>query len=87
VEIINTAAYLNTKYIEHKNLNIVKSHENNLPSMNSTIQAAANVTTELKQSNGTSDVNNESIEHIHLKAKLGDSLKYWKEKYRKASIL
>ena len=35
-EIINTAEYLNTNYKEDQFVNIVKSHESNQPSMNST---------------------------------------------------
>ena len=33
-EIINTAEYLNTKYIEDQFVNTVKSHESNQPNMN-----------------------------------------------------
>ena len=51
VQIINTAEYLNTKYAEDRFVNIVKSHESNQPSMNSTIKVAAKVAEELNQSN------------------------------------
>jgi hypothetical protein len=69
---------LKTKYVEDQYLNTVKSHESNLPNMNSTITAAANVATKLNQSNEKRHTNNESTEHIN--AKLGDSLKNGKEK-------
>jgi len=36
---MSTAKYLNTKYKEDQLVNIVKSHENNQPSMNSTVKA------------------------------------------------
>jgi hypothetical protein len=42
-EIINIAEYVNTKYTEDQFVNIVKSHRNNQPNMNSTIQVATKV--------------------------------------------
>jgi len=42
-EIINTAEYLNTEYIEGQFVNVVKSHESNQSNKNSTIKAAAKV--------------------------------------------
>ena len=55
VQIINTAEYLNTKYIEGRFENIVKSHESNQPNLNSTFKPAAKVAEELNHANGNSD--------------------------------
>ena len=72
---------MKTKYKKDQFLNIVKSHESNLPNMNSTIKAAENFAGELKQSNENSDTKNEGIQHI--KAKLGESVKKkWESKLK-----
>ena len=50
-EIINTAEYLNTKYIEYQFINTVKSQKSNQPNLNSTIKVIAKVAEELNQIN------------------------------------
>jgi hypothetical protein len=37
-KVINTAEYLNTQFRENQFVNVVKSHENNKPNVNSTIK-------------------------------------------------
>jgi hypothetical protein len=54
-EIISLADYVNTKCIEDKFVNIVKSHESDQPNVNSTIKTVAKVLEELNQSNESSD--------------------------------
>jgi len=78
-EIINTAEYLNTNYKEDEFVNIVKSHDNTQPNMNSIIKTATQITQELSQPNEKSDAKQDGIQH--RKARLGESLKKkWKNK-------
>ena len=70
-EIINIAEYFNTNYKEDQFVNIVKSHENTQPNMNSTIKTAAKITQELSQTNEKSDAKQDGIKHT--KARLGES--------------
>jgi hypothetical protein len=72
-EIINTAEYFKTKYIEDQFINSVKSHESTQPNMYSTIKVAAKIVDESNQLNENSDTKQEGIQHI--KAKLRESLK------------
>jgi hypothetical protein len=57
-EIINIAEYLNTKCKEDQFENIVKSHESNQPTVNSTIKTAAKIVEELNQTYENSDKKN-----------------------------
>jgi cystathionine beta-lyase family protein involved in aluminum resistance len=52
---INYAEDMKTKYAEHQVVNIIKSHENNQPNINSKIKKAAKVAEKLNQSNKNSD--------------------------------
>ena len=79
-EIINIAEYLNTNYTEDQFVNIVKSHESTQPNMNSIIKTAAKITEELNQPNEKSDAKQDGIQH--KKARLGESLKKWKNKVK-----
>jgi hypothetical protein len=72
-EVINSAAYLNTKRKEDQFENIVKSHESNQLNMNSTIKKAANIVEELNQANEKSDTIKDGIKHT--KGRLGKFLK------------
>ena len=77
-EIINIAECLNTNYKEDQCVNIVKSYENTRPNMNSIIKTAAKITGELNQTNEKSDAKQDGIQHTG--ARLGESLKKWKNK-------
>jgi hypothetical protein len=72
-EIINTAEYLNKKYKEDQFVNIIKSQENNQPTMNSTVRVAAKAIDELSQPNENSDMKQDGIQIT--RASLGESLK------------
>jgi hypothetical protein len=78
-EITNIAEYLNTNYKVNQFVNIVESHENTQPTMNSIIKTAGKITKELSQTNKKSDSKQEGIQHT--KARLGEVLKNkWKNK-------
>ena len=77
-EIINIAEYLNANYKEDQFVNIFQSHESTQPDMNSIIKTATKITEELNQPNERSDTKQNEIQHT--KAKLGESLKKWKNK-------
>jgi len=75
-EIINIARYLNTNYKEDQFVNIVKIHESSQPNMNSIIKTTAKVKEELSQPDEKIDAKQDGMQHI--KARLGLSLKKWK---------
>ena len=74
-EIINIAEYLNTNYKEGQFLNIVKSHENTQPNMNSIIKTAKKITEELSQPDEKIDAKQDGLLVQHTKASVGESLK------------
>jgi len=78
-EITSIAEYLNTNYKIDQSVNIVKSYESTLPTMNSIIKTAAKTTEELSQANEKRDAKQEGTQHT--KARLGEVLKNkWKNK-------
>jgi hypothetical protein len=52
---------MNTKYLADQFVSIVKSHESNLPNMNSTIKRAVKVAEELNQSDEKSDTKSKTV--------------------------
>jgi hypothetical protein len=78
IQIINIAEYLTKKYKEDQFVKIIKNHESNQPSMNSTVRTAANIIDELSQTNENSDIKQDRIQNT--KARLEESLKKWENK-------
>jgi hypothetical protein len=78
-QVINIAEYVNKKYKEDQFLNIIKSHDSNQPTRNSTVRVAAKILDELSQPNENSDMKQDGIQNT--KARLKESLKKkWKYK-------
>jgi hypothetical protein len=76
-EIINIAEYLNKKYKKDQSVNIIKSHNSNQPTMNSTVRAATMITDELSQPNQNNDMKQDGIPNT--RARLEESLKTKRE--------
>ena len=62
-EVINVVAYINTKYKELQFVNIIKTHDSNQPTKNSTTKRAAEGAEELNQTNESSDKKKVDMEH------------------------
>jgi len=83
-EIINIAECLNTNYKKDQFVNIAKIHESIQINMNSIIKTAAKIKDELSQTNEKSDAKQDGI---HIKARLGQSLKKKRENKYMGSTL
>jgi hypothetical protein len=78
-EVINIAEYLNKTSKEDQFVNIIKSHNSNQPTMNSTVRAAAKIIDELSQPNENNDMKQDGIQNT--KARLAESSKEkWENK-------
>jgi hypothetical protein len=76
--IINIAEYLHKKYKEDQVVNIIRSHDNHQPNMNSRVRAVKLID-ELSQSNKNNDMKQDGIQNT--RARLAESLKEkWENK-------